>query len=129
MPHGPPAQKFNPENNPSKARAGTRALAEFKDKSTKPLGSYPCARLKTQISMHSTSFGVSQNSSDKGGGGKTKADKADKGGGGKTTSGNGQAWSSASPRGQWRTGKMDKTCFEIICGAPTTLAVKGYMMR
>ena len=25
--------------------------------------------------------------------------------GGKTTSGNGQAWSSASPRGQWRTGK------------------------
>ena len=32
-------------------------------------------------------------------------DKADKGRGGKTTSGNGQAWSSASPRGQWRTGK------------------------
>ena len=28
-----------------------------------------------------------------------------KGRGGKTTSGNGQAWSSASPRGQWRTGK------------------------
>ena len=28
-----------------------------------------------------------------------------KGVGGKTTSGNGQAWSSASPRGQWRTGK------------------------
>ena len=25
--------------------------------------------------------------------------------GGKTTSGNGQAWSSASPRGQWKTGK------------------------
>ena len=37
-----------------------------------------------------------------GGGGE---DKADKGRGGKTTSGNGQAWSSASPRGQWRTGK------------------------
>ena len=32
-------------------------------------------------------------------------DKAGKGRGGKTTSGNGQAWSSASPRGQWRTGK------------------------
>ena len=32
-------------------------------------------------------------------------DKADRGRGGKTTSGNGQAWSSASPRGQWRTGK------------------------
>ena len=29
----------------------------------------------------------------------------DKGRGGKTTSGNGQAWSLASPRGQWRTGK------------------------
>ena len=33
---------------------------------------------------------------------KEKEDKADKGRGGKTTSGNGQAWSSASPRGQWR---------------------------
>ena len=32
-------------------------------------------------------------------------DKADRGRGGKTTSGNGQAWSSASPRGQWRTGE------------------------
>ena len=31
-------------------------------------------------------------------------DKADRGRGGKTTWGNGQAWSSASPRGQWRTG-------------------------
>ena len=32
-------------------------------------------------------------------------DKADRGRGGKTTSGNGQAWSLASPRGQRRTGK------------------------
>ena len=32
-------------------------------------------------------------------------DKADRGRGGKTTSGNGQAWSSPSPRGQLRTGK------------------------
>ena len=40
----------------------------------------------------------------------------------------GQAWSSASPRGQWRTGKMEKTGCKIICGAPTTLAVKGVMM-
>ena len=32
-------------------------------------------------------------------------DKADRGRGGNTTSGNGQAWSSASPSGQWRTGK------------------------
>ena len=36
---------------------------------------------------------------------KGEEDKADKGRGGKTTSGNGQAWSSESPRGQWRTGK------------------------
>ena len=36
---------------------------------------------------------------------KGEEDKADKGRGGKKTSGNGQAWSSASPRGQWRTGK------------------------
>ena len=55
-------------------------------------------------------------------------DKADKGRGGKTTSGDGQAWSSAGPRGQWRTGKMEKTGYEIISGAPTTLAVKGLMM-
>ena len=32
-------------------------------------------------------------------------DKADRGRGGKTTSGNGQAWSSAGPRGRWRTGE------------------------
>ena len=31
--------------------------------------------------------------------------KGDRGRGGKTTSGNGQAWSSAGPRGQWKTGK------------------------
>ena len=50
--------------------------------------------------------------------------KADRGRGGKTTSGNGQAWSLASPRGQWKIGKMEKTGCKIICGAPTTLAVK-----
>ena len=32
-------------------------------------------------------------------------DNADRNRGGKATSGNGQAWISASPRGQWRTGK------------------------
>ena len=53
-----------------------------------------------------------------------KADRRDR----KTTSGNGQAWSSASPRGQWRTGKNGETGCEIICGAPTTLVVKGLMM-
>ena len=55
---------------------------------------------------------------------KGEEDKADRGRGGKTTSGNGQAWSSPSPRGQWRTGKMEETGCEIICCAPTTLAVK-----
>ena len=52
-------------------------------------------------------------------------DKEDRGRGGKTTSENGQAWTSASPRGQWKTGKMEETGCEVICGAPTTLAVKG----
>ena len=32
-------------------------------------------------------------------------DKSHRGTGDKTTSGNGQAWSSAGPKGQWRTGK------------------------
>ena len=57
-----------------------------------------------------------------------KKDKADRGRGGKATSGNGQAWSSSSPRGQWEQGKMEKTGCKIICGAPTTLAGKGLMM-
>ena len=39
---------------------------------------------------------------------KGKGDKADRERGGKTTSGNGQAWSSPSPRGQWRTGKKKR---------------------
>ena len=42
---------------------------------------------------------------------------------------NGQAWSSPSPRGQWRTGKkMEETASEIICGTPAILVVKGWMM-
>ena len=36
---------------------------------------------------------------------KGKEDKADRGRVWKTTSGNGQAWSLPSPRGQWRTGR------------------------
>ena len=32
------------------------------------------------------------------------------------------------PRGNGEQGKMEKTGREIICGAPTTLAVKGLMM-
>ena len=39
-----------------------------------------------------------------------------------------QAWCSASPRGQWRTGKMEKTGGKIICGAPVVLTVKGLMI-
>ena len=39
---------------------------------------------------------------------KGEEDKADRGNGGKTTSRNGQACSSPSPRGQWRTGKWRK---------------------
>ena len=36
---------------------------------------------------------------------KGEEDQADRGRGGETTSGNGQAWNSPSPRGQWRTGE------------------------
>ena len=32
------------------------------------------------------------------------------------------------PEGSGEQGKMEKTGSEIICGAPTTLAVKGLMM-
>ena len=32
------------------------------------------------------------------------------------------------PEGSGKQGKMEKTGCEIICGAPTTLAVKGWMM-
>ena len=56
---------------------------------------------------------------------KGEKDKADRGRGRKTTSGNGQAWSSPSPRGQWRTEKIEKTRCEVICDFPTTPAVKG----
>ena len=34
----------------------------------------------------------------------------------------------AQRKRQWRTGKMEKTGCKIICGAPTTLPVKGLMM-
>ena len=32
------------------------------------------------------------------------------------------------PEGSGEEGKMEETVYEIICGAPTTLAVKGLMM-
>ena len=41
---------------------------------------------------------------------KVGRNKVDRGISGKTTSGNGQAWSAQSPRGQWRTGKYGRHC-------------------
>ena len=32
------------------------------------------------------------------------------------------------PEGSGEQGKMEETGYEIICGAPTTLAIKGLMM-
>ena len=46
---------------------------------------------------------------------KREEDKVDKGRDGTTTSENGQAWSSASPRGQWRTGKNGENCNVCLC--------------
>ena len=57
--------------------------------------------------------------------GREKKDKADRRRGGKTTPGNGMAaWSSPSPGGQR---KMKETGCKVICGTPTTPAVKGQM--
>ena len=56
---------------------------------------------------------------------KGEEDKADRGRGGKTTSGNREAWSSPVPEGSGKQRRMEETGCEIICGAPTTLAVKG----
>ena len=39
---------------------------------------------------------------------KGEEENADRGRGGNATSGNGQVWSLASPRGQWRTGKNEE---------------------
>ena len=44
---------------------------------------------------------------------KAKEDKKEKGKGGMTTSGNGQAWSSASSRRQWTTGKTGQTWLHV----------------
>ena len=32
------------------------------------------------------------------------------------------------PEGSEEQGKIEETGYEIVCGAPTTLAVKGWMM-
>ena len=49
---------------------------------------------------------------------KGEEDKAHRGRGGKTASGNGQAWSSAGPRGQWRTGKNGENWLRNHLGCP-----------
>ena len=59
---------------------------------------------------------------------KGEEDKADRKRGRKTTSGNGRAWSSQVPEGSGKQGKMEETGCKIICGAPTTLAVKGLLI-
>ena len=66
---------------------------------------------------------------------KEEEDKADRKRGGKTTSGNGQAWSSPSPRGQCNEEQKRKkerkkkggeeTGCEVICGAPVTAHDQG----
>ena len=52
---------------------------------------------------------------------KGEEDKADRRRGGKTTSGNGQAWNSPSPRGQWRTGKDGGNCLRNHLWCPNYL--------
>ena len=47
--------------------------------------------------------------------------QADRGRGGKTTSGNGQAWSSAGPRGQWRTWKNEENWLRNHLWCPNDL--------
>ena len=51
----------------------------------------------------------------------------DRGRGGKTTLGNGLEFGK-SQRAVENRKQMEKTCYKIICGAPTTLVVKGLMM-
>ena len=56
----------------------------------------------------------------------------DKGRGGKTTSGNGQAWSSASARGQWRTGKNGKKLVvksSVVPKRPSRLMMMTYTVE
>ena len=54
--------------------------------------------------------------------------REDRGRGGKTTSGNGQAWSSASPRGQWRTGENEENWLQNHLWCPNDTPVKGLVM-
>ena len=59
---------------------------------------------------------------------KGEEDRADRGRGGKTTSGMDRPGVRQVAEGSGEQGKMEKTGCKIICGAPTTLAVKGLKM-
>ena len=56
---------------------------------------------------------------------KEKEDKADRGRGGKTTSRMDRPGVRRVPEGSGEQGKMEESGCEMICGALTTLAVKG----
>ena len=56
---------------------------------------------------------------------KGEEDKADRGRGGKTTSGNGQAWSLACPREQWRTGKNGENWLQNHLWCPNNPCGEG----
>ena len=56
---------------------------------------------------------------------KGEEDEADRGRGGKTTSGNGQAWSPPSPRGQWRKGKNGGNWLQNHLWCPNNPHSKG----
>ena len=49
---------------------------------------------------------------------------ADRRRGGKTTPGNGQAWVHQVPEANGEQRRVEKTYCEVVCGAPTTSAVK-----
>ena len=51
-------------------------------------------------------------------------DKANRNRGGKATSGNGRAWSSPSPRGQWRTEKKHRELVVKSIVVPQRLRVR-----
>ena len=54
---------------------------------------------------------------------KGEEDKADRGRGGKITSGIGQAWSSAGPTGQWRTGENGENWLWNHLWCPSDMAL------
>ena len=59
---------------------------------------------------------------------KGEEDKADKGRVGRQHQGMDGPGVQQVPEGGGKQGKMEKTGCKIICGTPTTLAVKGLMM-